>query len=242
VSFDLHIRALEAEPHTPEEIIDRVRSKLVKHPVEVVPLPGERLLSVGLPGGTTDEIARRVYTALLELAKAHGYRVHDPQAGTDVDTEKPGRYPPGWVSSLTFAQVRALTRAGRFSELLQQLHRVSDPDMTDRQGEPLLNAVLADAWNLGPTRPHVPVAEDVALALLARGASPLRKNERGVHAVYWAVMIDSPRLVLAILDSLGEAERKAVLSEKHDGKTWLDRAISSRAKRAEKVLRRAGGK
>lgn len=242
MSFDLHIRALDAEAHTREEIIERVRSKLVKHPVEVVPLPGERLLSVGLPGGTTDEVARRVYTALLELAKAHGYQVHDPQAGTDVDTEKPGRYPPGWVPSLTFAQVRALTRGGRFSELLQQLHRVSDPNMTDGQGEPLLNAVLADAWNLGPTRPHVPVAEDVALALLARGADPLRKKEGGVHSVYWAVMIDSPRLVLAILDSLGEAEREAVLAEKHDGKTWLDRAISSRAKRAEKVLRRAGDK
>jgi hypothetical protein len=55
---------------------------------------GAHLASVTLPAD--DKSCAAVFRALVEFARRRGLRVADPQAGRDVDLERPGDYPPFW--------------------------------------------------------------------------------------------------------------------------------------------------
>ena len=55
---------------------------------------GAHLASVTLP--SDDKSCATVFRAVVEFARRSGLRVADPQAGGDVDLERPGDYPPFW--------------------------------------------------------------------------------------------------------------------------------------------------
>jgi hypothetical protein len=53
---------------------------------------GRRLLVVTLP--RRDQDAKIAYAALVAFARAHGIRLVDPQAGSDIDLDRPSVLPP----------------------------------------------------------------------------------------------------------------------------------------------------
>jgi hypothetical protein len=55
---------------------------------------GAHLASVILP--SDDASCAAVFRALVDFARRSGLRIGDPQAGRDVDLERPGDYPPLW--------------------------------------------------------------------------------------------------------------------------------------------------
>ena len=238
MSFDLLLEATDATAH------HRVSEVVAGHPVELREASSGRLC-VAFAASTTDAVVSRVYAALVGIALAQGYALFDPQAGVQVDLAKPQRFPPGWVPALTFAEARKLTKKGKYSELLAAVGRVVDVSRTDRNGETLLNVVLSDAWDKGAKarsydgRPFVRVAEDVALALIERGADPMQRSASGAAPIWWAVVTDSERLINVILGRLDPSECKALLAEKMRGGSLLEVARAHKAGRAEKALVKA---
>ena len=234
MSFDLLVEAPDPTARA------RVSEAIAGHPVEIHE-SGERVC-VSFKGGTTDAVVRKVYGALVGLAARYGYGLFDPQAGATIDLGDPQKFPPGWTRSLTFADVRRMTKKGQHLELLGALSRVADVDARDRSGETLLNVVLADAWDKGPSARAsngqllARVAEDVTLELIARSADPMLRSSSGAIPIWWAVVTDADRLVGAILERLDTAGRTALLEEKFRGGRLLDVARSHRATRAEKAL------
>lgn len=55
---------------------------------------GAHLASVTLPSDDKSCIA--VFRVVVEFARRSSLRVRDPQAGADVDLERPGDFPPFW--------------------------------------------------------------------------------------------------------------------------------------------------
>jgi hypothetical protein len=237
MSFDLLIETTDPRAR------ERVSEALAGHPVEL--RESASALLVGFSAGTSDAAMRRAYGVLVQLATTHDLSITDPQAGVRIDLTSPQRVPPGWKPALTFAEVRKLTKKGQFSRLLPALDRIADVNGCDRRGETLLCIVLADAWDQGPTarsydgRPLMRAAEDIALALITRGADPLKRSTSGASPIRWAVLTNSDRLVTAILAKLDAPARAALLDEKFPGGQLLDIARTHAATRAEKVLRNA---
>ena len=58
---------------------------------------GDDTLLVSLKAN--DDAVARLYLALVSLARDAGGRLHDPQAGADVNLDAPGRLPPLWLPS-----------------------------------------------------------------------------------------------------------------------------------------------
>ncbi|MEZ4470178.1 MAG: hypothetical protein R3F60_05105 [bacterium] len=50
---------------------------------------------LGLP--LDNDAVHRCFAGLVALARAHGWRLRDPQAGVAIDLANPGSWPPAWV-------------------------------------------------------------------------------------------------------------------------------------------------
>jgi hypothetical protein len=55
---------------------------------------GQALFLLKLPHDEFD--VREAYNITVEFAKQHRLRVDDPQAGYEIDLERPGEFPPRW--------------------------------------------------------------------------------------------------------------------------------------------------
>lgn len=238
MSYDLHVNT-----HLDPAGFERITQALVGEPVEVLSASDGRVL-VGVAARTKVTVLRRLFSTLVEVARAHGYALHDPQTGTVVDLAAPAPLPPGWAPPLTLAAVRKLTQRGHYLELLRDIHLVADVNAC-AAGDSVLSLVMMDAWAKGPTcrgadgRLLARAAEDVALKLLELGADPRQHGEDRAPPIYWAVATDSERLVSAILAMLTEPERQALLTRRLANGTLLDIATSTRATRAAAALRQA---
>lgn len=242
MSFDVHL-----DTHHDQAAFERVSQALAGEAVELVNHSGN--VAVGLSVGTKDAVVRRIFRALVSLAKAHGYGLRDPQAGAAVDLDAPPMFPPGWAPQLSLAAVRKMTKHGHYLELLGSVHRIADVNARDANGDSLLSVVLIDAWDKGRTartsdgRLTARAAEDVALALLKRGADPRQHGPSRSEPILWAVRTDSDRLITAILGELEESARKSLLAQQFGSSgRLLDIARSSmvNARAAEKALLKAG--
>ena len=81
------------------EAADEVRAAAAKlarkHGCEVHEGAEALLLSLK----ASDDVVVKLYRALVKLVLKGGGRLHDPQAGADVDLAAPGRLPPRWAPS-----------------------------------------------------------------------------------------------------------------------------------------------
>lgn len=186
-----------------------------------------------------------MHRALVAFALTHELRLHEPQAGIDVDLAKPGKHPPGWETALTPAAFAKLTKRGAYGELRASLHRVRDPDASHQELSILARA-LVDGMAFPKTRgsdgrPLRDTIEDVALALLARGADPLAGEEKRT-GLACAIAGDWARVVGAMLERMDEATRARVLASKIDHRTLREHALRYSAKSVEAVLAKLGAK
>jgi hypothetical protein len=55
---------------------------------------GQRLFALQLPHDECE--VREAYNLIVAFAKQHRLRVDDPQAGYEIDLERPGEFPPCW--------------------------------------------------------------------------------------------------------------------------------------------------
>lgn len=59
---------------------------------QIMVAPGA--VTVALPRGEDAVLA--AYARIVALARELGCRVHDPQSGSDIDLQRPGRLPPAY--------------------------------------------------------------------------------------------------------------------------------------------------
>jgi hypothetical protein len=226
-----------------EALVDVLRNALPRG--TSLSSPVDALAVVALGAGDTDGHVAKVHRGLVAFALQHELRLHDPQAGIDVDLTKPGKHPPGWETALTPAAFAKLTKKGAYSELRASLHRVRDPNAM-HEGPSLLARTLADGIAFPTTRgsdgrPLRDTIEDVASALLLRGADPLAGEEKRT-GLACAIAGDWARVVSTILEGMDEATRARILASKIDHRTLRELARHHSAKRSEAVLAKLGGR
>jgi hypothetical protein len=96
---------------------------------------GDDSLQISLQAN--DDAVARLYRALVKLAREAGGRLHDPQAGTDVNLDAAGRLPPLWLPSgpVPGANYKAKVKHFLTDYLGPDGYSVRDADTAVRSGE-----------------------------------------------------------------------------------------------------------